>query len=282
MSLYEEYLAKKEEAYVPVEDGKIVYKVVISYDGSAFSGFQSQAGYKDLLTIQDVLEDKLTWIFGEPISIRVAGRTDAGVHALEQVFSFRTPVERPDKVLFKALDALLPDTISVLRVSHEPSRFHARFSARSRQYQYLIKDESRPIPFFRDRILFVRRKLDLEAMEKGAAYLLGSHDFASFGSQVPKGTPTIRHMEAIWFERTHCSGPEPFAQIGDLIVMNIKANAFLRRMIRMICGTLIQVGTHRFKPEKVKEILEKANPKFCPPPAEPGGLYFKSVTYAQD
>ena len=263
-------------------DKNIVYKVTIAYDGTVFSGFQSQANSKELPTIQDALEEKLRFVFAQPISIRVAGRTDAGVHALGQVFSFRTNVNRPERVLFSALDSLLPDTIKVLDVSKESDSFHARFTARAREYEYLIKDNSGVDPFFRDRILYVKQKLNLELMRQAAQYLIGSHDFATFGSQVPKGDPTIRRMNKIMLSETSVDGPGPFANIGHLIVLHIEANAFLRRMVRMICGSLIKVGIGQWKPEKIKEILEKADPRYCAPPAHPGGLYLKSVAYAQD
>lgn len=262
-------------------ENKIVYRIVICYDGSRFAGFQSQAN-AEIVTVQGVLEEKLALIFNERISIRVAGRTDAGVHALQQVISFRSSVERSDEVLFNALSSLLPDSVGVLEVSHETARFHARFSARGREYEYLIKDNSRVNPFFCDRILFVKEKLDIEAMRRGGEFLIGSHDFATFGSQVPKGSPTVRRMEAISLRRESCGGPGPFGEIGELIVLNIRANAFLRRMVRMICGALIKVGAHEWPPEKIKEILEAANPRCCPPAAEPGGLYLKFVDYAQD
>ncbi|MGM9991565.1 MAG: tRNA pseudouridine(38-40) synthase TruA [Candidatus Bruticola sp.] len=262
--------------------GNIVYRVDISYDGTAFSGFQSQAKAKEIVTIQDILEEKLRFVFAEPISIRVAGRTDAGVHALRQVFSFRTEVNRSEEVLFKALNSLLPDTIKILSVSKEPTSFHARFTARARTYEYLIKDESDVDPFFRDRILYVKQKLNLEAMRSAAQYLIGSHNFATFGSQVPKDEPTIRRMESITISESHVEGPGPFAGIGHLVVLRIEANAFLRRMVRMICGSLIKVGIGQWPPVKIKEILEQADPRCCAPPAHPGGLYLKSVTYAQD
>lgn len=262
--------------------GNIVYKVVIAYDGTAFSGFQSQANSKELPTIQDALEEKLLFVFAQPISIRVAGRTDAGVHALGQVFSFRTNIVRSEQVLFNALSSLLPDTIKVLSVSKEPDYFHARFTAKAREYEYLIKDCSSVDPFFRDRVLYVKQKLDLELMRQAAQYLIGSHDFATFGSQVPKGDPTIRRMNKITLDETFVEGPGPFANIGRLIVLRIEANAFLRRMVRMICGSLIKVGIGQWEPVKIKEILEKADPRYCAPPAHPGGLYLKSVAYAQD
>lgn len=261
---------------------EIVYKVVCAYDGTAFSGFQSQAGKIGGLTIQDVLEQKLAKVFAEPVSIRVAGRTDAKVHALAQVLSFRTKVFRETEVVKRALNGMLPDSIRVYEVSTEQPRFHARFTARSREYEYLIKPNSSADPFFRDRIMFVGRPLDIEAMRKGAAFLIGSHDFASFGSQVPKGDPTIRRMESISVNLCDCSGPGPFASLGTLVVINIRANAFLRRMVRMICGCLIKAGTGEWPPEKIKEILDAADPQYCAPPADPGGLYLKSVTYAQD
>lgn len=264
------------------ERKNIVYKVTIAYDGTAFVGFQSQAKAKVLPTIQDALEEKLLFVFAKPISIRVAGRTDAGVHALGQVFSFRTPIDRSEEVLFKALNSLLPDTIKVLSVSKEVDSFHARFTAKAREYEYLIKDNSPVDPFFRDRILYVKQRLNIELMRQAGQYLIGSHDFATFGSQVPQGEPTIRRLNKITFSETAVSGPGPFAAVGHLIVMYIEANAFLRRMVRMICGSLIKVGIGEWKPEKIKEILEKCDPSYCAPPAHPGGLYLKSVSYAQD
>ncbi|MCR4783706.1 MAG: tRNA pseudouridine(38-40) synthase TruA [bacterium] len=259
-----------------------VYKLVIAYDGTAFSGFQSQANPKLLPTIQDIVEQKLSWVFACPISIRVSGRTDAGVHALGQVLSFRTTVKRKPEILLNALKKLLPNTIEVLSVTLESERFHARFTARAREYEYLIKDNSDVDPFFRDRILYVKHKLNIEAMRQGASYLLGSHNFASFGSQVPKDEPTVRRMLSITFAEDYVTGPGPFARVGRLIILRIKANAFLRRMVRMICGALIKVGSGQWPPEKIGEVLEKADPRFCPPPASPGGLYFKNVDFTQD
>ena len=131
-------------------------------------------------------------------------------------------------------------------------------------------------------ILYVKHKLNIEAMRQGASYLLGSHNFASFGSQVPKDEPTVRRMLSITFAEDYVTGPGPFARVGRLIILRIKANAFLRRMVRMICGALIKVGSGQWPPEKIGEVLEKADPRFCPPPASPGGLYFKNVDFTQD
>lgn len=259
-----------------------LYKVRIAYEGTPFAGFQTQARERLLHTVQDLLEERLSKLFAQPIAIVVAGRTDAGVHALEQVFSFRASNFRPPQVVYQALNALLPGSVRALGVELEEPPFHARFSATYRRYQYLIKDGAAVEPFFRDRILYYPRPLDLERMQRGANYLLGTHDFATFSSQVPAGSSTVRHLEELSLRRQGVSGPPPFEGIGELIVMELKGSAFLRRMVRLICAALLRVGSGKWEAEEVAAILAKRNPRFAPPPAHPAGLYFKGVGYAQD
>lgn len=272
---------------------KYTYRLLFEYDGSAFSGFQRQSPEKGLLTIQDVLEEKLSMIFAQKIKTVVAGRTDAGVHALGQVVSFISDYERKPGALLYGLNSLLPAKIRILEASSTPARFHARFSAQGRCYQYIIAPHARREAFFSDYVLSYRLPLDYKRMNEAAALLLGSHDFSSFGSQVPKDEPHTRRLERLetlpyTMAVTNAQGqtcpqlPCAWRNFSDLLIVTIEANAFLRRMVRMLVACLLKVGSGEWDVQEPRRILEACDPQVCPPPAPAGGLYLVSVKYAQD
>jgi tRNA pseudouridine38-40 synthase len=238
-------------------------KITISYDGTNYSGTQKQ---KNALTIQEVLEKSLEKITNEKIKTIFAGRTDAGVHAKAQVVNFKTNSSIPVEKFPPALNSVLPKDIVVIGSEEVALEFHSRYDAKSKVYKYLILNTSFCLPFYRRYAYWVPEKLDLEKMEKAAIYFLGKKDFTYFckkGSSVKNKICEIYNLK--------------IKKNKDLIEIEIKANRFLYGMVRMIVGTLIEVGKNKIKPEEVKEILkgEKKVQNIAPPQ----GLYLIKVNY---
>ncbi|MFQ6000410.1 MAG: tRNA pseudouridine(38-40) synthase TruA [Anaerolineae bacterium] len=213
----------------------------MEYDGTRYAGFQRQ---KREITIQEEIEKALASVTQEQTKIVGAGRTDAGVHATGQVISFSTGWKRSLSELQRALNALLPSDIAILELSEVPPDFHARKSALSRKYRYTIFNRSVRSPLSRLYAYHWVGGLDLEAMEEALGSLIGVHDFASFGRAQPGGS-TMRQMLEVDCHRE-----------GNYIYIDLEANAFLKRMVRSIAGTLLLVGRGELSPQGFKEVLE--------------------------
>lgn len=202
-------------------------QAIVAYDGTDFSGFQVQAEQR---TVQGVLEETLVTITQESIRVVGSGRTDSGVHALGQVIAFRTCWRHELDSLQRGWNALLPKDVAVMSLCEAHEGFHPRFSAASRTYRYTIWDHPVRNPLMQRTSLWVAYSLDVEAMRQATQLLVGEHDFATFG-RPPKGENTIRQViQAAW------------TQTGNVLALDIQANAFLYRMVRSIVGTLLQVG----------------------------------------
>ncbi len=243
-------------------------RALVEYDGTEYFGFQIQSGKA---TIQGELERVLAHLTGKPCRVRYAGRTDAGVHAIGQVISVR-PAWRHSLIdLERAWNALLPGAIAVRQVEAEADpRFHPRYSARSRVYRYSVWTSRWRSPLHHRYTHHEPRPLDLALMNEAAAQLIGIHDFASFG-QPTQGEVTIREVyRASW---------QP---IGPLVVFDIEANAFLRRMVRTIVGTLLEVGLGRQNVTSIAEILAAKNRSTAAPPAPASGLCLVEVKYSSE
>jgi tRNA pseudouridine38-40 synthase len=210
-------------------------KLLIAYDGAAYQGWQVQAAGR---TVQGTIEKTLERILGSPTWVIGAGRTDAGVHALGQVIAFRTAWRHPLADLERGLNALLPADIAVHNLELAEPDFHPRFSAQSRWYRYQIGLWSGHAPLRARFVWELGPRLDLDAMQRAAGHLRGEHDFASFG-QPPQGENTIRQVFAA-----------DWTQQDDILYFDIRANAFLRHMVRNLVGTLVQVGQHRLTPDE--------------------------------
>jgi len=244
-----------------------LYRAQIEYDGTEFKGFQIQAEGR---TIQGEIEQALQKLTQTHVRVIGAGRTDAGVHALGQIIAFRTAWRHSLSDLHRGLNALLPSAITVHTLDVAPPDFHPRFSARSRWYRYQIGLWPGHAPLRARFVWELGPELDIEAMKTAAAYLPGTHDFASFG-QPPQGDNTVRHVfEARW------------KQEDDLLHFDIIANAFLRHMVRNLVGTLIEVGQHHLSPDEFKSILSQQNRSLSAPPAPPQGLILMAVTYPNE
>ncbi|WP_035383592.1 tRNA pseudouridine(38-40) synthase TruA [Ferriphaselus sp. R-1] len=237
----------------------------VEYDGSAYYGWQSQPHGN---TVQDVLQAALSGVAAQPVAVIAAGRTDTGVHALEQVVHFDTGVERPLSAWVRGTNALLPKNVSVLWAHAVPDEFHARFSAHGRSYRYVLLD--RPVrPAIRHgKVGWFHLPLDVEAMRAAAAYLLGEHDFTAFRAAECQAKSPVKHLHRLDIRRE-----------GELIVFELAANAFLHHMVRNLVGSLVYVGKGKHPPEWVRDVLESRSRALAAPTFAPDGLYFCSAEY---
>ncbi|WP_339898625.1 tRNA pseudouridine(38-40) synthase TruA [uncultured Gilvimarinus sp.] len=238
----------------------------VEYNGRDFHGFQVQPG--GVPTVQGYLHQALSKVACEPITLICAGRTDAGVHATAQVVHFDTLAVRPEKAWVLGARPHLPEGVGVRWARAVSNSFHARFSARSRAYRYLISDgESRPA-LLHDQVTWVRHKLDAEAMAVAAQGLVGEHDFTSYRAAQCQAHSPVRLVEHIHLSRR-----------GDLIVLEIKANAFLHHMVRNIVGVLLEVGRGARPITWPVEVLKARERAAAAATARPNGLYLASVDY---
>ncbi|GER67230.1 tRNA pseudouridine synthase A [Weizmannia acidilactici] len=241
-------------------------KCTISYDGSGFAGYQVQPGQR---TVQAELEKALASIHkSRPVKTAASGRTDAGVHAMGQVIHFDTDLSIPEEKWPAALNSLLPDDISVLKAERAQPDFHARFSAKEKEYRYRIYFSDVRSPFKHHYACMVRFPLDMEAMEEAAESVLGTHDFTSFCSAKTEVEDKIRTLKEIEFLRKE----------GELVI-RFTGDGFLYNMVRILTGTLLEIGSGKRAPGEMRKILEKRNRIFAGKTAPPQGLYLWKVSY---
>jgi tRNA pseudouridine38-40 synthase len=239
--------------------------VGIEYDGSAYAGWQAQAS---LATVQQVAEQALGRIAAEPVSLTCAGRTDAGVHAHGQVAHFDTRALRSTRGWVLGANSELPPDVSVSWATPVPAHFHARYCAEARTYRYVILNRlSRPA-LLAARAAWVHRLLDHERMREAAQALVGEHDFSAFRSSECQAKSPVRRMEGISVER-----------LGDWIVIEATANAFLHHMMRNIAGLLIAIGKSDAHPAQAAQMLAGRDRTRNAATAPAAGLYLLSVRY---
>jgi tRNA pseudouridine38-40 synthase len=238
----------------------------IEYDGGRFLGWQTQPAGG---TVQDALEAALSGIAGTAVSLTCAGRTDRGVHAREQVAHFDTAAERPDSAWVRGVNALLPESAAVLWSHRVPDEFHARYSARSRTYRYVLLNRA-VRPALASRYAgWMHAPLDLEAMRAAAQPLLGEHDFSAFRCAECQAKSPVRTLTRL-----------DIARQGERIDFVLRANAFLHHMARNLVGALVQVGRGRRPVRWVHEVLESRDRGKAAPTFPPEGLYLEQVEYA--
>lgn len=239
----------------------------VAYEGTHYYGWQSQPG---LLTVQEILETALSQIADETVRVICAGRTDSGVHAFGQVVHFETNVKRPMKAWVVGTNALLPPHVAVKWAKSVDRDFHARFSAVNRCYRYLIDNQHVSPALFRNYRMWHPIPLNEEAMQAGANYLFGEHDFSAFRGADCQSRSTQRRVEFIRVQRDR-----------NVIAIEIMANAFLHHMVRNVVGTLIKVGEGKETPEWVRDVLLTRDRTKAGMTVPPSGLYLMRVIYPE-
>lgn len=240
-------------------------KLTLSYDGTDFSGWQTQPGFR---TVQETLEQAITRLTGESVRVNASGRTDTGVHAVGQVANFYSTTHYHTDVLLRALNAqLLPDIV-LCEVEDAPQAFDANRDARRKLYRYVIHDGPVPELFLRRYCYHSRHRLDAAAMRAAAEPLRGRHDFRSFETNWPNRMSSVRTITHLALQR-----------LGDWIWLDVEADGFLYNMVRAIAGTLINVGRGYWPVTRVAEILAAEDRRLAGPTAPPQGLFLMRVLY---
>ena len=237
----------------------------IEYDGATFTGWQTQTGGRG---VQDAVEGALSQIAGVATSTICAGRTDSGVHALDQVIHFDTNAVRPLTAWVRGVNRFLPASVAVQWAKQVDDQFHARYSARRRRYDYWILNAPVRPALAHSRAGWVFRPINEKTMQEAAAHLIGRHDFTSFRSAECQAATPVRHVEALTVER-----------IGPLIRIGVIANAFLHHMVRNIVGALVYVGVGRRSQGWVSDVLHARDRTVGAPTFAAAGLYLARVEY---
>ena len=240
-------------------------RIDICYDGTRYRGWQRLAGVEN--TIQGKLEQTLTRILGEPIEISGSGRTDAGAHAMGQVANFHCNSRMNTDEILSQLRRYLPEDIGIYSCREAGERFHARLNAKSKTYRYRIWNSQSPCVFQRRFVSVLPQPLDVAAMEKAAAHLLGEHDFSAFCAAKSKKKSTVRRVDRIKIYRE-----------GEEIRFDVTGNGFLYNMVRILVGTLVEVGLHQREADSIPALFgaDRANAGML---MEAQGLCLMEVTY---
>ncbi|MGE5474440.1 MAG: tRNA pseudouridine(38-40) synthase TruA [Ignavibacteriales bacterium] len=241
-------------------------KITIQYDGTRYDGWQKQ-GNTDK-TIQGKIEAVLSQILNETIEINGSGRTDSGVHAYNQAANFHTKSNIELEELIKKANTNLPNDIVIMSAENADKDFHARLSAKGKRYVYRIWNSSFNNPFLDRYCIHIIDNLDIKSMKTAAEYLIGEHDFSSFTTSQGKKKSKVRNIYSIDFNVNN-----------ELIEIMFYGNGFLYNMVRIICGTLIDIGLGKINPGEIKQILNKKNRSFAGYTAPAKGLFLYGVEY---
>ena len=239
----------------------------IEYQGNGFKGWQRQC---NVPSVQECIEKGLSLICNTDIDVVCAGRTDAGVHATNQVIHFDTPNERPLKAFTMGLNTHLPDTIAVKWAKQVDSEFHARFSATARRYRYVIYNSKTRPGILNKGLTHIHSELDTERMHQAAQALLGEQDFTSFRASLCQSNTPFRNVHEVTVTRH-----------GTYVVVDIAANAFLHHMVRNIVGSLLLIGTLEKPIDWIEQLLALHDRNQAAATAKPNGLYLVDVTYPE-
>lgn len=242
------------------------FKIVLQYDGTRYQGWQRQISTDN--TIQGKIEALLSKMCSAPVEIQGAGRTDAGVHACGQVANVHMDTDKTAAEVMEYMNLYLPDDISVICCEEKPERFHARLNAKGKVYRYHIWNSTRKPVFRRKYVHEVPGALDMEAVRKAADALCGTHDYQSFTSTKRGKKSTVRTVESIEIER-----------VGEEVVFTFKGNGFLYHMVRIMMGTLIEVGLGIRKAEDIPSIIEAKDRSKAGHLIPGKGLVLMEVTY---
>jgi len=240
-------------------------KLIIEYDGTNYYGWQKQLHQK---TIQETIENSIERITGEKVNIYGSGRTDRGVHATGQVANFFTESRIPSEKFKYAINSVLPKDIIISHSEEVDSTFHSRYSAKGKEYKYLIYNRETPSPILRNYAYYVPYELNFELMQEAAKDFIGTHDFAAFMSSGSSVKDTVRTIYDINLTRNN-----------ELIQLRVRGNGFLYNMVRIIVGTLVDIGIGKINSSCIPEILSSRDRQRAGHTAPPQGLYLEKVYY---
>lgn len=242
-------------------------KLIVEYEGTAYSGWQKQ---NDVDTIEENVEKAIEKLTGEKTKLIASGRTDKGVHALGQVVNFKTQSIVPGENYKLALQEHLPDDITIVDSKEVDIRFHSRFDAKGKVYRYKVYNGKRPRALYRNFYYHYSYDIDLSKIREASKHLLGTHDFKSFMGRKCSAKSTVRTIKDISIEKE-----------GDIVEFVIEGNSFLRYMVRIIVGTLLQIGTGKIQIEDISNIVDGRKRKYAGITAPAHGLYLEKVFYAE-
>ncbi|MAE40479.1 MAG: tRNA pseudouridine(38-40) synthase TruA [Psychrobacter sp.] len=242
--------------------------IAIEFLGTHYYGWQRQ---KEVLGVQQVLEAAISKVANETVEVVAAGRTDSGVHASNMVAHFVTRAYRPTRNWLRGINSLLPDDIALRWIQPMPSDFHARFKAIARRYRYVTLNQDTRPAILNHQVTHIHQPLDLAAMQKAAADIVGTHDFTSFRAAACQSNQPVRTI----------SHAKLFAH-GAFIVFDIQADGFLHHMVRNLMGTLYAIGRHELQPDDLLAILAQKDRTIAPPTAAGDGLYFIKAYYPEE
>ncbi|OGI49898.1 MAG: tRNA pseudouridine(38-40) synthase TruA [Candidatus Muproteobacteria bacterium RIFCSPLOWO2_01_FULL_60_18] len=240
---------------------------ILEYDGSHFSGWQRQDHAR---SVQAIVEEALSRVADEPIQVTVAGRTDAGVHALAQVIHFDTSATRSDYSWVRGANSHLPPDVALLWAGPVDDGFHARYSATGRHYHYVILNRLIRPTYLARRVTHEYRLLDVAPMQVAAKYLLGEHDFTSFRATECQAKSPMRELRALEVVRQ-----------DEFVHIRAHANAFLQHMVRNLAGVLMTIGAGEHEPDWAKAVLEARDRKVGGVTAAADGLYLREIEYPE-
>lgn len=243
------------------------WALTLEYSGIGFNGWQLQP---DRPSVQQALETAIASISGQPVRVVAAGRTDTGVHATCQVVHFDTAIERRQNAWLRGVNAFLPESVAVLDARPVSDEFHARFSARSRRYRYLLLNRATRPGILAGRIGWYHAALDCHLMQQAAHSVLGEHDFSAFRAAECQAKTPVKHLHSLQVTR-----------LGDVVTFDLHANAFLHHMVRNLIGSLIYVGNGRHSVEWLLEVLAKRERAMAAPTFMADGLYLTGVEYPE-
>lgn len=241
------------------------YAAIVQYQGGDFCGFQRQ---KHSPSVQQELEEALSYVADCPIKLHCAGRTDTAVHASHQVIHFDTAAQRSGYSWIQGANSQLPDSIALIWADKITQDFHSRFSAEARTYRYIIDNSPTRPAIMAGAVTWIKKPLDISLMQGSCQYLLGEQDYSAFrGSGCQSNSPYRNVYQANVFRR------------GNLVIFEITANAFLLHMVRNIVGSLLEVGMERQQPLWIKQLLAQGDRCKSAATAAPDGLYLVAVDY---
>ena len=242
------------------------YKIKIEYDGTPFVGWQIQ---KNGLSVQEVLQKAIFNFSNEKVIITGAGRTDSGVHAYEQVAHFDLEKKIEKKKFLPGINNHISNkSISILKINKTSKKFHARFDAKKRTYQYVIINRQSPLAIQKNKAWHIKKKLNIKVMKKGAKFLLGTHDFSTFRSSSCGARSPIKTMEKI-----------SVSKIKNKIILKFTSKSFLQQQVRSMVGCIKYLGDSKWNLDDFKESFKSKKRIKCAPPAPACGLYLAHVKY---